>query len=349
MLRHHSAVCQTVRSDGGAFFLFPAVAIVDVGGTLLFAVVFREFLSRQFIKPFLGAVFRNVQGILHLFAGDGMVLLQIIVEEFDNLLSCIRLIPASGPTAVFVAGGSLVFQHLHETGVGCERHTLHLHIVGRYLVGVGKMRLDGVAFLVMLRLQANLHLEGADAIDAEPLVIAQLFDNLILQHAERRLHHDGVVSIVIFQVSQETFLIHCAVGHVTHLVSGLSFLIRQWIGENAVFDIVCHKTGCIGFVELVEQEQSSKAGVADHADGVDLQVASAEGGGEEEGDADPELPWILHWRGEIFLVAEQEGGGCEQAYNGRTQTGEYGLDERGVHVFHEHAADQNHQDEGWQD
>ena len=115
MLRHHPAVCQAVRSDGGAFFLFPAVAIVDVGGTLLFAVV-------------------------------------LIVEEFDNLFARIRLIPASGPTAVFVAGGSLVFQHLHETGVGHERHTLHLHIVGRYLVGVGKMRLDGVAFLVMLRL-----------------------------------------------------------------------------------------------------------------------------------------------------------------------------------------------------
>ena len=37
---------------------------------------------------------------------------------------------------------------------------------------------------------------------------------------------------------------------------GSNFVFRPTFIWNAVFDIVCHKTGCIGFLELVEQKQS---------------------------------------------------------------------------------------------
>jgi len=47
------------------------------------------------------------------------------------------------------------------------------------------------------------------------------------------------------------------------LPSSSCFVFRPTFIWNAVFDIVCHKTGCIGFLELVEQKQSGKAGATE--------------------------------------------------------------------------------------
>ena len=92
-----------------------------------------------------------------------------------------------------------------------------------------------------------------------------------------------------------------------------------------------------------EQEQTCESGIADHPDGVDLQVAGAKGRGEEKRDANPELPGVFHRCREVFLVAEQEGGSSEQTDDGRSQTGKHRLYQRGVRVFHEHTTDQYHQ------
>ena len=96
---------------------------------------------------------------------------------------------------------------------------------------------------------------------------------------------------------------------------------------------------------LIEQQQPRKGCVADHADGVDFQVASTEGGGCEKGNADKELPGILHWRGEVLAVAEQQRCGSKESYDGRPQARKDGTYGACLHVLHEHAADQNHQDE----
>jgi len=69
--------------------------------------------------------------------------------------------------------------------------------------------------------------------------------------------------------------------------------------------------------DLIEQEQSGEAGVADHADGVDLQVARAKSCGDEQGAADEELPGVVHRCGEVLLITEQKRGSSEKTHNGR--------------------------------
>ena len=43
---------------------------------------------------------------------------------------------------------------------------------------------------------------------------------------------------------------------------------------------------------LVEQQNAGHSGIADHADGVDFHPHGAHEGGDEEEEADDELPWV---------------------------------------------------------
>ena len=87
-------------------------------------------------------------GAQRLLAGDGMMHLQVVIKELDNLFTCVWRVPASRPTTIFVLGVNHFLQRFHEAGVGREADTLHLHIVGRNLIGIGEMGLDGVALRI---------------------------------------------------------------------------------------------------------------------------------------------------------------------------------------------------------
>ena len=105
---------------------------------------------------------------------------------------------------------------------------------------------------------------------------------------------------------------------------GKTFLIRK-IGQEC-FDNVVE----INFVEQpdavelfngrsVEQEQSGKGTHSNHLDGVDLEDERAYEGGDEEQEADAELPEIFAWSREVVLGAEQQGGSGQQTHDGRAR------------------------------
>ena len=94
----------------------------------------------------------------------------------------------------------------------------------------------------------------------------------------------------------------------------------------------------------VEQHESGKGGKAYHLDGAHLDYLGAHEGGNKEGDANPELPGRHLHDAEVLAVAEHERGGSQEAHNHGAESGEDTLHQRGVHVLHEHAADEYHQD-----
>ena len=143
-------ICQSV------LIRFPSVSIVDIGGALQFTVVFRIGFGCQFVKPLLCTIGRDAQSLHQLLACDGMVLSEIVVKEGYDLFTRVGLVQAGYPSSVFVPCGSVVLERFNEAGVRREGNTLHLHIVGLDVVGVGEVRLDGIPLLVLFRLQAHL-------------------------------------------------------------------------------------------------------------------------------------------------------------------------------------------------
>lgn len=95
----------------------------------------------------------------------------------------------------------------------------------------------------------------------------------------------------------------------------------------------------------VEQQESCETCHRYHVDGVHLVDLGADERGEEENYADTELPHVLAGCGEILLVAQQQGGCCQQTYDCRAQAVEDRLYCGCVHVFDEHLGNDNHQDE----
>ena len=93
---------------------------------------------------------------------------------------------------------------------------------------------------------------------------------------------------------------------------------------------------------LIKEEQACEGAHHNHLDGIDLEKDGTNEGGDEEQDADPELPGTLRRSGEVLFGAEQKGGGCQQTNHGRTETLENRLDGLCLHVFEEHPANHDH-------
>ena len=60
------------------------------------------------------------------------------------------------------------------------------------------------------------------------------------------------------------------------------------------------------------------------------------------------VPRVFRGCGEVVGGYEQQSGRPEKSHHGGAQSGEYRLYRRGMHVFEEHSADDDHQYERWQ-
>ena len=94
---------------------------------------------------------------------------------------------------------------------------------------------------------------------------------------------------------------------------------------------------------LVQQQQAGGGGEANHFDGVHLHKLGAYERGGKEKQADVELPCIGAGCAEVLFVHQQERGGSQQSHHRGPEGGEDALHSIGVHVFHEHLANENHQ------
>ena len=102
--------------------------------------------------------------------------------------------------------------------------------------------------------------------------------------------------------------------------------------------------GVLG-VGLPQQEQTREACVYNHADGVYLHDLGAEESGDENGQANPEVPRVGGRCGEVLRIHQQQGRSCQQTHHRGAHHAEHALHHGGVHVLEEEAAYQYHQDE----
>ena len=114
--------------------------------------------------------------------------------------------------------------------------------------------------------------------------------------------------------------------------------------KSACLLVTCLLRNC-----SIKKEQPRRAGIAYHADGVDLEILRADERRHEKRAANPELPGVDVGCAEVLRVHQQQRGGREKADNGGTKPREHALHGRRVHVFHEDFRYQNHQYERRQD
>ena len=96
---------------------------------------------------------------------------------------------------------------------------------------------------------------------------------------------------------------------------------------------------------ILEEEDADEGAEEEDADGVHLINLAGDEGAEEDGNADPELPGRLLWRGEVLGRHQQQAGGSKKTDDGGTQTCEDVLDHGVMLVFHQELGDDDHQDE----
>lgn len=232
-----TVVYPTWRSNF-QFSLLPPIAVVDPGVALLLDVVMGIGFSRQIVEPVLGTVGGDAKSLLHLSAGDGVMLAQVVIEEGDDLLTGIGMVWSCYTTAVDILCRRGVLELTDEAGVGRKGDTLHLDIACRNHIGIGEVWFYGMALFIVLHLQPHSHLERPQPVNAEAAVVAQLLNNLVLENDERRLHHGGVIGVVHPQMVQESLHVHGGIRLVTHLVSGVPLLVGQRIRIDGVVNLM---------------------------------------------------------------------------------------------------------------
>ncbi len=94
---------------------------------------------------------------------------------------------------------------------------------------------------------------------------------------------------------------------------------------------------------LPEQYKAGDGAIGNHADGIDFHELGTHERGDEEKAAHAELPRVFAWCGEVVGRHQHQCGGGQQSHHGGAQTLEDAFHRVCLHVFHEHLADENHQ------